>query len=194
MAEQTPPQPALTWHPSLTPYTVPAAAYLAHHAKTWNGLGTTALVYDARNRVLLLQRAPHDSMPLRWEAPGGAVDAADASILAGCARELREEAGLVATRFVRGVARGEGLQAGSVHADRTGKRFYCRFAFEVVVREGEVRLDPEEHVDWVWASEEEVRAGRMGDGKGIAVTGPIMMDTLLEGWRLRRVEAVGEVE
>ncbi len=45
-------------------------------------------------RILLLQRAPTDSMPLRWEIPGGACDLEDESLLHAAARELREEAGL----------------------------------------------------------------------------------------------------
>ncbi|KAM0518088.1 hypothetical protein ACHAPE_004493 [Trichoderma viride] len=74
---------------SLVEWTVPAADWLRIHDKHFDGIGTSAFVFDAQNRVLLVQRAAHDSMPNLWEAPGGAVDAEDASVLHGCAREMK---------------------------------------------------------------------------------------------------------
>ncbi|KAH6603507.1 nudix domain [Trichoderma cornu-damae] len=52
-----------------------------------------------RPRVLLLRRSPADSYPLKWEAPGGSVDASDASLLDAAARELWEETGLRESRL-----------------------------------------------------------------------------------------------
>ncbi|KZZ99483.1 NUDIX hydrolase domain-like protein [Moelleriella libera RCEF 2490] len=82
-----------------------------------------------QKRVLLVQRAAHDSWPLRWEPPGGAVDAADASILHGCARELWEETGLRAVHFARLVGKpgGEAL----LNSKRT--RTFGKFLFVVHV-------------------------------------------------------------
>ncbi|KAK2058565.1 NUDIX domain-containing protein [Colletotrichum caudatum] len=179
--------------PSLESYNLPMRAWLAANEKTWDGLATSALVFDRRGRVLLLQRAAHDSMPLRWEAPGGAVDDGDASVLAACARELREEAGLEAVRVVRVVSEGAGVEPGSFLTNRTGTRVMRRFAFEVEVaaRDGEtvVRTDPEEHADHVWATEEEVARERVGE-KDIPITNAQMASLILDGFRRRREEGV----
>ncbi|KAK2034175.1 NUDIX domain-containing protein [Colletotrichum zoysiae] len=185
--------------PSLEGYNLPMRAWLAANDETWDGLATSALVFDRRggdrdrDRVLLLQRAAHDSMPLRWEAPGGAVDDADASVLAACARELREETGLEAVRVVRVVSEGAGVEPGSFLTNRTGTRVMRRFAFEVEVDDGDgemvVRTDPEEHADHVWATEEEVARERVG-GKDIPITNAQMASLILDGFRRRREEGV----
>jgi 8-oxo-dGTP pyrophosphatase MutT (NUDIX family) len=116
-------------------------------------------------------------MPLRWEPPGGACDLDDPSILHACARELWEEAGLV-TKSIVGVIDPDGR----VFCTRSGKAV-CKFEFFVDVDldpgvgvgvDGEdapsppprVSLDPNEHVDFVWATEGECVAGwRKGEGE-----------------------------
>ncbi|KAK2046298.1 hypothetical protein LZ31DRAFT_203346 [Colletotrichum somersetense] len=198
---QSPPPHGLAYPPSLESYNLPMRAWLAANEKTWDGLATSALVFDRRDRdrVLLLQRAAHDSMPLRWEAPGGAVDDGDASVLAACARELREETGLEAVRVVRVVSEGAGIEPGSFLTNRTGTRVMRRFAFEVEVaaaRDGDggdgemvVRTDPEEHADHVWATEEEVARERVGE-KDIPITNAQMASLILDGFRRRREDGV----
>lgn len=184
----SPPAFDFTFPPPLGAWDMPARAYLAHHGLSWDGLATGALVFDSQNRILLLQRAAHDSMPNLWEMPGGAVDDDDASLLHGCARELWEESGLVAQRITRVVTEGEHQQPGSYFTNRTGERFFCRFAFEVDVREGgEVRLDPMEHQDFVWATEDEVREQRVGE-KEIPLTNGQTMNLVTEGFRLHRLD------
>ncbi|PNP48990.1 hypothetical protein THARTR1_10241 [Trichoderma harzianum] len=142
---------------SLIEWTVPKSDWLSIHGKDFDGVATSAYIFDAQGRVLLVQRAAHDSMPNLWETPGGAVDAGDSSILAGCAREVKEEAGLVARRMRRLVTEGEGREKWSVFTNRSGTRVFCGFAFEVEVEGGEVVLDPEEHQAFLWAGEEDVR-------------------------------------
>lgn len=73
-------------------------------------------------RVLLVQRAAHDSMPLRWETPGGGCDDDDTSILHSCARELFEESGLRATTVgplvrVGFVSDSEGVRGGGPRSE-----------------------------------------------------------------------------
>jgi 8-oxo-dGTP pyrophosphatase MutT (NUDIX family) len=104
-------------------------------------------------------------MPLRWEIPGGAVDLEDKSILHGAARELYEETGLVACSIVKHVG---GLQ--EFFTRRGRKMGKVSFLMDVEVQgqrhgNGEiaVTLDPNEHVQFVWVSEEEARAKRVGD-------------------------------
>ncbi|KAH7014453.1 NUDIX hydrolase domain-like protein, partial [Microdochium trichocladiopsis] len=107
-------------------------------------------------RVLLVQRAPHDSMPLRWEVPGGGCDEEDPSILYSCARELFEETGLKAVGVGPLVRGGLG---GQFFRSRSGK-LVCKFQFVVAVDLDaglRVKLDPNEHFAYIWATEEEVR-------------------------------------
>jgi 8-oxo-dGTP pyrophosphatase MutT (NUDIX family) len=114
-------------------------------------------------RVLLLRRAPTDSMPNLWEVPGGAVDFDDATVLHGAARELWEEAGLHATTFHRVV----GPEHGQVFATRRG-RLFVKVHFLVDVKAYEVKLDVNEHSDFCWATEAECEAEkveRVLDGK-----------------------------
>lgn len=59
----------------------------------------TAIVVERRGRVLLLRRGPACSWPGTWCFPGGRLEPGE-TLAACCARELREEAGLQADRFV----------------------------------------------------------------------------------------------
>lgn len=150
--------------PDLSLYTVSLSAYLPKNRSSmggqYDGAATGALVVDPKtSKLLLVQRAPHDSMPLRWEIPGGAVDLDDESILHGAARELFEETGLVARRIVE-------LVGGPQEFLTRRGRWIVKFSFLVDVQgDGEmaVELDPNEHVQYVWASEEEARAKKVGN-------------------------------
>lgn len=75
-------------------------------------------------------------------------------MVAGSVRELYEETGLVARNVKREVM------------ERTfeeGKWRQGVFEVEVEVKEElDVRLDPKEHVAWMWVTEEEVREGKCG--------------------------------
>ena len=158
--------------------------------------------------MLLVQRAAHDSMPLRWEIPGGACDLEDETILHGLARELWEEAGLKMTGVVRQVG-GE-----YVFLTRRGMGV-SRVTFEVEVEtpastesEGglqketlpEVVLDPNEHARFLWATEEEVRTGRVAvlGGSGEAEVVDVDFTTkhqraaILLGFKLRGEPAATE--
>jgi 8-oxo-dGTP pyrophosphatase MutT (NUDIX family) len=153
--------------PSTSHLSIPAQTYLSQdqseHACKF--LATGAIVFSA-SRILLLQRAPGDSMPNRWETPGGACDNDDQTILHAVARELWEETMLVARSV--GPMVGEGY----TFKTRSGKMVRkLNFIVEVERRDGdgdggsnfEVRLRPEEHQGFVWATEEEVRACKVGD-------------------------------
>lgn len=185
----SPPPFNFTFSESVAGWNVTAPNWLTTNNKTWDGLAAGAMVFDAQDRLLLVQRAAHDSMPNRWENPGGAVDREDPSVLYGCARELWEESGLVAKRINHIVTEGEGIPAGSVFTNRTGRRIFCKFSFEVEVEEGEVRLDPQEHQDYVWVTEEEARSQRVGE-REILLTGQQMMRLVMEAFRLRKLSKV----
>jgi 8-oxo-dGTP pyrophosphatase MutT (NUDIX family) len=172
---------------SLKEYTVPLKTYLESHPQ-YDAIATGALVFHtdpARGDEILLQkRAVHDSMPGRWETPGGACDLDDESILHGTARELWEESGLVAEHVL--------CRVGGEHVffTRNNKRV-SKINFEVKVKtEGtgvapSIALDLNEHSAYVWATEEECRAGRRGDVV-LNITTKEQKKAILEGFEQRK--------
>lgn len=143
-----------------------------------DGIATGAVIFSKHHdstlepRVLLIQRSSTDSMPDLWEIPGGAVDAGE-TILAGAAREVREETGLDASRITHLVVHDddgddhddhdgskEGLGGGYLFHTRRG-RTIVKFTFVVEVESTlDVQLDPKEHQDYIWATENECRTHR----------------------------------
>lgn len=135
-------------------------------------------------RVLLLQRAQSDSYPGFWEGPGGLVEPEhDATLLQGVAREVLEETGLRVTRFFDLVSVDEWMR------EQGGKvRTVAKFSFLVGVAaarpfssatatattgagareiwEEMITLDPTEHQEYRWVTEEEVQhAVESGNGE-----------------------------
>ncbi|TQS32952.1 hypothetical protein Golomagni_06720 [Golovinomyces magnicellulatus] len=186
-------KPEFTHDPSVEPWNKPYKQWLTDNEKTWNGVATSAFVFD-ENRMLLVQRAPDDSMPNLWEPPGGAVDPEDVSILAGCAREVFEEAGLKVKRVKANVTLGlEKPELRDVFTNGAGNRLFVRFGFLVDVDEAEVKLDPIEHQAYVWATEEDVKRGRIsigdsGDDLFIPITTLNTKKFVMEAFRLRKLE------
>ena len=174
------PTPKFIIDPSLEPWNITSQTWLTAHQTPYDGLATGTIVFNnTTNKILLLQRAAHDSMPNKWEIPGGAVDDDDPSILHGAARELWEEAGLVAVRFTHVVGQGQ------VFMNSRRTRTFCRFAFVAEVEDLDgVRLDPNEHQDWLWAGREEVEGQRVGE-REVPITNGGMRELILEAFRLR---------
>ncbi|KAM3413962.1 hypothetical protein BST61_g10630 [Cercospora zeina] len=163
------------YYPSLSPFTVSQQTYLETQPDApYSHLATGSMVFDhsepSAPRILLVQRSETDSMPGRWEIPGGACDDDDESILHAAVRELREETGLQAARI------GPQVGPGNFFTSRSGKQI-CRFTFIVAVklddRKGRpaVELDPNEHQQYVWATRQEVEA-RSCESKLLEFTTP----------------------
>jgi 8-oxo-dGTP pyrophosphatase MutT (NUDIX family) len=178
---------SFSYHPSSSSFTVSSEKYIANHPSAdYKYLATGALVFDDSNfyapRILLIQRSANDSMPGRWEIPGGGVDDDDESILHAVARELWEESALTAVSI--------GPLVGDPHffRSRSGKRV-CKFNFLVETKSAEgtmdVKLDPEEHQSFVWATEGEVRARKVGDLE-LEFTTTDLEATVLEAFRTKR--------
>lgn len=201
MAPPPPPPVDFTVDPSLSGYNVLIHDYLAKLNETafpkLEGLATGAVIFSAHHpadqpdRVLLVQRASHDSMPNRWEIPGGAVDD-DETVLGGLVREVWEESGLKVRRFIASVRAGEGLAAGDVFCTRRGS-FIFKLTFVVEVEDSAtVMLDPEEHQDYVWVTAEECRAKlveRSAEGKGpteLVFTTAAQEDAIMKAFETRR--------
>jgi 8-oxo-dGTP pyrophosphatase MutT (NUDIX family) len=159
------------YHPSVAEFAVPKRSYLAARPGASGYIATSTLVLDTRlasgPRVLLLQRAASDEDPNKWEPPGGACDDDDESVLHAAARELWEEAGLQAAQI--------GGPVGDPYffTLSDGKKV-CQFNFAVHLRtdsanSSAVKLNPEEHQRFVWATESEVKA-RKADGMDLDFT------------------------
>lgn len=206
-----PPTPPLvfTSDVSLSAYTVSLRTYLDAHPEL-DAVAVGAVVFSAfptqpadtaRDHVLLIQRAAHDSMPLRWEVPGGACDPEDKSILHGLGRELWEESGLILTA-VR-------AQIGGVRVFFTRRNLRVgKFTFEAKIqhvqaaRDGNaagtepfpaVTLDPNEHQAYLWATEDECRAHRKGSVE-LVFTTKEEEEAILEAFRVRRERRDAEAE
>lgn len=135
-------------------------------------------------RLLLVQRSSQDSVPNRWEVPGGSSDHDDPTILHSVARELEEETGLHLTRFIRQIGPGISFETGQGPRRKT----WLKLSIEVDVLElpspsqglvqdqgntarlgddeqvgGQlpdsipIRLDPREHQNFAWATEDDIR-------------------------------------
>ena len=154
-----------------------------HKHDGFDYVATGAFVFDRQDRktprILLLQRSARDSMPNRWEVPGGGCQNDDDSILSAVARELWEEAGLKTKRIVRTVG------APYLFQTRSGKRI-CKFDFIVEVHRRnagkfDVKLNPEEHQSFLWASEDEVRCKKSGDTE-MEFTTTALQRTIIESF------------
>jgi 8-oxo-dGTP pyrophosphatase MutT (NUDIX family) len=172
---------------TLSEFEVSMSMYLESRAG-FDGVAAESLVFHG-NRLLLVQRSAHDSMPSLWECPGGACDAEDESILHAAAREVWEETGLHVKRFNRQVG------TGNEFMNRRGMRIF-KVAFEVQVEEVDtaeatgletvaVKLDPNEHQNWIWVSEEDCIAGKSGNVK-IPFTNINQQRRILLGFEERR--------
>ncbi|VUC30065.1 unnamed protein product [Clonostachys rosea] len=149
-----------TVDPAASNFTISPLSYLAaNQNEDYNKLATGSLVFDLsaqhEPRILLLQRSAGDSMPNKWETPGGGCDDEDESILHAAARELWEEAGLSAAHISGPVGEPHFFRS------RSGKRI-CKFNFLVqaeITSNGslEVTLDPNEHQSFVWATLKQVQ-------------------------------------
>ena len=96
-------------------------------------------------QVLVCQRTKHQTMPLKWEFPGGKIDA-DETPESALARELREELG-IAIEIVRTLPRFT-HDYGAVVIDMLP--FVCRLA------PGSATPHPHEHVALRWVSPAEL--------------------------------------
>lgn len=158
--------------------------------------------------TLLLQRAPSDSFPLKWEIPAGTADPSiDLSIISVAVRELLEETQLRARKLYCSVGLGLPntiknltLRGEAEDARMDAELNLCllrvsgltwaivTFITDIEDETQEVVLRPDEHVAYAWVDVDEIREGafRHESGKKIEFVSEAMRMTLLEGFRLRR--------
>lgn len=175
-----------TSHPTVSAFNVPYKEYIKSHPGEkfqYKFIANGAVVFDDTTRVLLIQRAGNDSMPNLWETPGGACDPEDPSILYGTARELWEEAGLKA------VSIGPLVKDGYFFLSSSGN-LICKFTFIVEAEKDAtgmlgVKIDEKEHQNYVWATEDEVKGGRVG-GIEVKFTTKEQKDIILAAFKLKQ--------
>jgi 8-oxo-dGTP pyrophosphatase MutT (NUDIX family) len=167
----------------LHPYQVPLASYFSTDGV--NKIPISRLVASAvimhSNRVLLLQRAASEFLPLLWEVPGGRCESHDESVIASAARELWEESGLVAKKVIDVVGEYEWLDHGEVWRKIT-------FLMDVehddhLNGQPRVNIDPKEQASFIWATEEDVVANKCGD-ISLSWTSDKQKQTVLDAFRL----------
>ncbi len=80
---------------------------------------------DDSGRVMLIRQYRYGSRRLELEIPGGAVDHRDSSPLSAARRELKEETGCVARRWIR---------LGRVHPNPAFQRNHCHLFLALGIR------------------------------------------------------------
>jgi 8-oxo-dGTP pyrophosphatase MutT (NUDIX family) len=199
---------------ALALYHVPPASYIAQVQPHLDRLVAGAIVTHA-GRILLIQRSRHDYGGLCWEVPGGMCEASDRSIVGAACRELYEEAGLRAAAVLGLVdthhhsstdgltwwkftflvdvepVPGSGGGGGAAAVGVGGNPGFGHGAAPVMGRQQPVvKLDPDEHEDFVWATEEDVRLGRCGD-RIFTWINDVQRQTVLKAFRMLRAEVEG---
>lgn len=115
------------------------------------------------------------------EIPGGKIDDTDETLLHAAVRELKEETGLTATRVRSKVAEF------TFEDGRPGRPpvTWLKLIFEVEVKDLNITLDPVEHQQYLFASEEEVVKDLVGDVK-LAYISPPNKRIKLDAFKLRK--------
>lgn len=212
--------PNYTFDASLASFNISKAAFLAAHPPIARVMAA-AMVFrpnpsspsSSPPQTLLLCRAATDSYPLKWEVPGGSVDADDATILDAVARELWEETGLTAAHMVAPIVmvpeeplteatraglgiqpqdEGLGVDADglTVTFEETGRLWGKVTALVTVSGAEEVVLRDEEHGEAAWVTEKDVQRGELpeGDGKrqrrGMDFVSDGVRRAILDGFRV----------
>ncbi|MCJ1230242.1 hypothetical protein MMC12_006914 [Toensbergia leucococca] len=140
-------------------------------------------------RILLVQRAKTESaFPNLWEVPGGSSELADPTVLHSVAREVFEETGLRLTKFVRQIGQGVEFNINhlrwlklsfeievaelphqsrhSCHDHSSGHEadITASQSMDATTNSGLVTLDPKEHQQYVWATEEDIKKCYQDEG------------------------------
>jgi 8-oxo-dGTP pyrophosphatase MutT (NUDIX family) len=180
--------------PALTSMQVNGKAYLSTHPNIGRVVSSCLIFQD--NTVLLLERTKwKPAQTATWEIPGGLCDASDQTLLHSAARETLEETGLNVKRFNHQV--GSGYRIEVKKHSKNGPRTFLKVVFDADIEEAisgdgnfthrvprrAFRLS-REHSRWTWATEEQVRAERVGE---IDLALKIVeKEILLDGFALRK--------
>lgn len=169
---------------SLDEYKVPERKFLQEHPE-FTAVCTGIVVFNEKGELLLVKRATSEkAFPDFWEVPGGKVDEPDESLLHAAVRELREEAGLQATRVVRKVTQ----MTFDIPRPKGRSDRWMKLVFEMEVKQLDITLDPLEHDDYLFATEDQIINERVGDVV-LKYISPDNKQVKLEAFRQRRLAA-----
>ncbi|KAL9056898.1 MAG: hypothetical protein Q9162_002669 [Coniocarpon cinnabarinum] len=130
----------------------------SHLAKNMGWVvGAIVIRASSPAQILLIKRAAEEkAFANTWEHPGGSIDTTDASVYTAVERELDEETGL---KMVRVVAQIPDMIWGQHKQNKQ-----LNYVVEVI-DDSEIKLDPQEHSEWMWALPEDLEKLDMTDDK-----------------------------
>ncbi len=112
-----------------------------------SGAGGTPIKHE----LLIVKRAENEeAFPDNWELPGGHVEMSDRDVRHTVDRETQEETGLIVEEVL-----GE-FEELYWESKKSGKQ-NVQLNYAVTVKEGmPIKLNPDEHSDWLWATEDQI--------------------------------------
>ncbi|EED16938.1 NUDIX domain protein [Talaromyces stipitatus ATCC 10500] len=148
---------------------LPASASEYVKIKHLSSSATTSKSERGQNEplMLIIQRALDDSYGGYWDFPGGSLEPHDQTILDGVAREVLEETGLHVSK-IRDIVRIDtwiGSKSQMLVAGKFSFVVDVHEAADTVGWEEKIKLAPEEHVRWLWVSEEEIEKSAVRPGE-----------------------------
>ncbi|KAH7127823.1 hypothetical protein B0J13DRAFT_627554 [Dactylonectria estremocensis] len=145
-----------------------------------------SLVFDNKDRILLLQRLARSRRPDSWEIPGGGGVSSDLTVQDACVRNLMEQTGLRPRHVERIISGGIGSMPGVTSSNQAGHHpIEQREYFFVDVDDMQVvELDFSKHQDFVWVTEEDVLDQFFGV-EIITLAHPYMLNVLRRAFEVR---------
>ncbi|KAI1869219.1 uncharacterized protein JN550_005849 [Neoarthrinium moseri] len=183
-ATVSPPIPTHIIAEDLARFQVSPAAYIQHCRPDLDRLVVGAVVVH-HDQMLLIQRSRHDWGGLCWEIPGGMCEEQDTSVLGAACRELEEEAGLRATAILKLVDEKPLKSSDDLSWGKVTFLVQVEQAADGAAAKPAVTLDPLEHEDYVWATEENLLAGSCGD-RTFRWIDDSQRDTILKAFRIAK--------
>lgn len=140
------------------------ATHLLPSGKPYASLVVSAAIFQpTTNKVLLLKRSPAEKLfAHHWEIPGGKVDDTDKSIGEALKREVNEETGLMIKESnITFAEKGFEWALGENVKDDPEMALELNFIVEGEEFPKDVKLDPEEHLESLWADETDLMGLKM---------------------------------
>ena len=140
------------------------AAHLLPPGKPYASLVVSAAIFQpTTDKVLLLKRSPAEKLfAHHWEIPGGKVDDTDKTIGDALKREVNEETGLIIKESnITFAEKGFEWARGENEKDDPEMALELNFIVEGEEFPEEVKLDPGEHLESLWAHETDLMGLKM---------------------------------